>query len=59
MATARKITLGVHAAKKDAVIAAGSVAALTVLIEYDQDANQLDVVTALQKAIQVMVEQEY
>ncbi len=59
MATARKVTLGVYDAKKDAVIAAGSVAAATVLIEYDQDIAQIDVVNALQKAIQVMNEQEY
>ena len=59
MATARKVTLGVYDAKKDAVIAAGSVAAATVLIEYDQDIPQIDVVNALQKAIQVMNEQEY
>ena len=59
MATARKITLGVHEAKKDATIAAGAVAALHVEIEYDQDANQLDVVNALQKCIQVMLEEEY
>ena len=59
MADPRKITLAINTAKKDATVAAGTVAADTVLIEYDLDANQLDVVTALQKAIEIMIEDEY
>lgn len=59
MANARKITLGVVAPKKDAVFAAGSVAANTVLVDFDQDASQLDVVNALKKCIQLVIEDEY
>ena len=59
MATARKITLGVYADKSAATIAAGAVAASTVEIEYDQDIPSSDVVIALQRAIQVMLEEEY
>ena len=59
MADPKKITLGIHAAKKDAVFASGTVAANTVLVEIDADANQLDVVNALKKCIQLVIEDEY
>jgi len=59
MAGDKKITLGVTDAKKDAVFAAGSIAADTVLVEFDSDANQLDVVNALKKCIQLVIEDEY
>ncbi len=59
MADPKKITLGVFDAKKDAVFAAGTVAANTVLVEIDADANQLDVVSALEKCIQLVIEEEY
>lgn len=59
MANPRQVTLGVHDPKKDAVFGVGTVAANTVEIEFDQDANQLDVVTALEKVIELIIEQEY
>lgn len=59
MADPKKITLGIFDAKKDAVFAAGTVAANTVLVEIDADAPQLDVVNALQKCIELVIEQEY
>lgn len=59
MADPRQVLLGITKAKKDAVVGLGTVAADTVLIEYDLDANNIDVITALQRCIQVLQEQEY
>ena len=59
MADAQKITLAINTAKKDAVLASGSVAANTVLVEIDVDAPQLDVISALMKCMQIVIEQKY
>lgn len=59
MANPRSVTLGVFDPKKDAVFAASTVAEDTVVVEFDQDAPQLDVVNALEKCIQLIIEQEY
>lgn len=59
MADAQKITLGIYAAKKDAVFASGSVAANTVLVEIDADAPEADVINALERAKQLVIEKKY
>lgn len=59
MANPLSITLGARSPKKAAVFGTGTVADDTVLIEFDQDIPQLDIVNALQKCIQLVIEQEY
>lgn len=59
MATPRKATLTITKNKPDVALASSSVTAGTVEVHYDSEDSQLDVVTALQKAIEVVLEQEF
>ncbi len=59
MADPQKITLGVFDGKGDAVFAVGTVAADTVLVEIDADANNSDVIAALTKVLELVTEQLY
>ena len=59
MATPRKATLVITKNKPSVVLANSSVTAGTVEVHYDSEDTQLDVMTALQKAIEVIREQEF
>lgn len=59
MATPRQVTLGIYQKKSEAVIGAGSTADANVIVEFDKENNPNDVVVALQKVIQRILEDEY
>ena len=59
MADPRQILLAINKPKKDATVGVGTVAADTVLIEYDLDASNIDVINTLLKCIQILQEDEY
>lgn len=59
MANPLSITLGARSPKKAAVFGTGTVAEATVLVEYDQDIPELDIVNALEKCIQLVIEKGY
>ncbi len=59
MATPRTVTLGVHERKGLAVIGAGSTADANVIVEFDQDTSSVEIVNALQRVIEVILEEEY
>lgn len=59
MATPRTVTLGVHERKGLAVTGAGSTADANVIIEFDQDIPSADVINALERAKEVILEEEY
>lgn len=52
-----KYTLGVYSGKSAAVRAAGSTADANVIVEFDQSMTQADVVTALEKVRELVIEQ--
>ena len=59
MATPRQVTLGIYGKKSDATIGAGSTADASVIVEFDKDNSPNDVVVALQKVIERILEDEY
>ena len=59
MATPRTVTLGVYERKDLAVLGAGSTADTNVIVEFDQDIPSVDVVNALQRVIEKILEDEY
>jgi len=58
MATPRKATLTLTKGKASVTLANSSVTASTVEVHYDSEDTQLDIVTALQKCIEVILEKE-
>ena len=59
MATPRKATLTLTKGKPDVVLAASSVTTNTIEVHYDSENTQLDVMTALTRAIEVVRELEF
>ena len=59
MATPRKITLSVRDKKSDATIEAGATASANVIVEYDKDEPSVDIIVALEKVKQLILEEEY
>lgn len=55
----RQVTLAVDAGKKDAVVASAGSASGNVIVAFDNAENQLDIIVALEKVIEVIREQEY
>jgi hypothetical protein len=58
MATPRKATLTLTKGKADVTLASSSVTTNTVEVHYDSENTELDIVLALQKCIEVILEQE-
>jgi hypothetical protein len=59
MPTPRKVTLGVYDKKESGVRAAGSAASANVIVEFDKDLPKNDVIAAIERAVQTIIEQEY
>ena len=59
MANSRQVVLGVAQGKKSAVRSSAGAADANVIVQYDREANQADVIATLEKIRELIIEQEY
>ena len=59
MADPRQLTILVGQFKRDISDGAGSATDNQVIVDFDRDANQLDVIAALEKIKEKIIEDEY